>query len=67
MNVGNYWVYKIDETDSNNVANPDASIIDSSVVEATINYFGKPASIVVHYGSDGSEDTSYFAIDGSKI
>jgi hypothetical protein len=67
MNVGNYWVYQIDETDSNNVVNPDATTTDSSVVEATINYFGKPAHVVVHYNSDGSSDTSYFAIDGSKL
>jgi hypothetical protein len=65
--AGNYWVYKSDSLDINQMIVPGTSTTDSTVDVGIETKSGKSANKLVTYYSDNSNEDNYYALDGSKL
>ena len=65
--AGNYWVYNTDSLDANQAVVPGTTTTDSTVDVGVETKSGKSANKLTNYSSGGTNEDSYFALEGSKL
>lgn len=71
MEVGNYWIYKIDQIDTNATILPNTTNYDSTAVTSSLQYQGKNALKTRHFitneNNEEMEEDIYYSIENSKF
>jgi len=71
MELGNYWVYQIDQTDTSANTMPNTTSYDSTVITSSLQYQGKTALKTRHYYTDENnenmEEDVYYSVEDSKF
>jgi len=65
--IGNWWFYENDELDSNSQKVPGSTYYDTTKIVSSMMYQGKNTFLGISYYDDDTMDSSYFAIEGSKL
>ena len=71
MEVGNYWVYQVDQTDTSANVIPNKTSYDSTVITSSLQFQGKLALKSRHFITDENneklEEDVYYSVENSKF